>query len=362
MKKGIVAVFTGLVFALSFQSCATLQKDIVMSTDSYIENDDIAFLEEKYTKYDAVSILGGRITVDTDIYKEIDSLEKEIEATIKASGVNKILDSRLYALDGLANLLQGKKQKAKTLYTKSLEENKGDSYTIVLGSRLGEIESLEDENVISGSNQSVILLLEQGLIAYRNGEYTDCVAKLDSAFIDLPEYYRTSYSEIRQNAWDLRNNSSMTDNKNILALLNKSQLTVGEMALITQETTDLLHTVTGGEKFSETELFNRLKNASYLDSGLKKNNVVVRSIAANFLWNINCAKKNLGEEKNRNSTLYREKIGYSPIPDVDLNSNDFDAILGVVEQEIMSLPDGVNFLPDGAVSAAEFNNWLQQIR
>ncbi len=373
MNKKVV--YSALICFLSAMmiGCASLQRDIVLSTDSFIQNEDVEYLEKKFVQYDAAVIMNGKIGPESSVYLELDELEKEIENTIKASGVNKILDSRLYALEGLANLLQNKKQKAKTLYAKSLETNKGDSYTVILGSRLGEITSLEDENIISGTNESVLLVLEQGLLHYSNGEYTDCVAKLDSAFIELPEYYRDAYDEIRQNAWVLRNNSSLTEDKNILSLLNKGQISLGDMIMITQETTDLFTTFNGGKKFSEAELYNRLKKDGYFNPAsnveplgkqdeLKRNQIVVRSIAARFLWNMYFSNKPNDAAKTRNSALYREKVGYSPIQDVDINSADFDAILGVIEQEIMSLTDGVNFAPDEKVSASEFSYWLQKLR
>lgn len=348
--------------AVLLSSCASLQKDVVMSTDSFIQSEDVDILEEKYTQFDGKIFLEGKVTSESPLYFELDSLDKEIESTIKASGMNKILVSRLYALEGLTNLLQGKKQRAKAFYSKSLETNKGDSYTVILGFRLGEVAALDDENIVSGSNQSALLVLEQGLTHYSKGEYTDCVAKLDSAFIELPDYFRASYNDLRQNAWALRNNSNLTEDKNLRSILNKTQITFGEMILITQETTDSFNFITGGQKYSESDLYNSLKKAGYFDTGIKRNQIVIRSMAANFLWNINCNKKNYDESKrNRYSKLYREKIGYSPIPDVDIDSPDFDAILGVVEQEIMALPDGINFLPEEKVSASEYNSWVQKL-
>ena len=52
----------------------------------------------------------------------------------------------------------------------------------------------------------------------------------------------------------------------------------------------------------------------------------------------------------------------SPIPDVPLASPDFDAVLGSVENELMTLRDGVNFYPEEKVSGAEFNASLTKIR
>ena len=49
----------------------------------------------------------------------------------------------------------------------------------------------------------------------------------------------------------------------------------------------------------------------------------------------------------------------SPIPDVDISNPDFDAVLGTVENEIIDLPDGINFQPDADVTAMEYIKWLQ---
>ena len=49
----------------------------------------------------------------------------------------------------------------------------------------------------------------------------------------------------------------------------------------------------------------------------------------------------------------------SPVADVPVEDEDFDAILGVVEKEFMELPDGRNFYPDEEVTKLEFLTWLK---
>jgi len=363
MKKTNLIIGVALCLSsLILSSCASIQKDVVMSTDSFIMSEDVDDLQSQFAFYDSKILLEGKITAESPVYRELEKLEKDIEKTINASGANRILDSRLYALDGLCCLLQGKQQRAKILYAKSVELNKGDSYTTILGYRLGIIESLEDADVVSGSNQSVLLVLEQGLDNYSKGLYTDCVAKLDSAFIELQDFYRTAYNEVRQNAWSLKDNSSLTDNKSILSLLNKTQITAGEMCIITQETTELLNTMNAGKKYSEGDLLNRLKNAGFISSEVKRNSIVDRKNSARFLWCLYCSKRGMSDFTNESAVMLKEKAGYSPIPDVELDCSEFDAIIGVVEHEIMSLPDGVNFNPDKTVDASEFSSWLQKIR
>lgn len=363
-KFSVKSVLVAAVLC-GFTGCASIQKDVVMSTDSFIQSEDVLSLEERFIEYDASNILNGEPAAE--------SFNKEIENCIKATGMSEPVLPRLYALEGLTCLMQGNVSKAKNLYKKSLEAGKGDSYTVILGFRLGLVESLVDENVVSGTNENSLLDLEQGLAFFSVGEYAKSVAQLDAAFINLPEMYKSAYSEIRQIAWDLRNNSDVTDNKAILQILNRSQITVGQMILIAQETSDLLYVINGGKRFSEQDLFNHLASAGYFDScsavdstekpkNIRKNQLVDRQLCARFMWNVYCIKKNYTDQKTKYSVVYRDSYGMSPIPDVDLNSPDFDAILGVVENEIMDLPDGQNFLPEELVAASVFNSWFQKIK
>mgnify|MGYP007070125232 CR=1 FL=1 len=52
----------------------------------------------------------------------------------------------------------------------------------------------------------------------------------------------------------------------------------------------------------------------------------------------------------------------SPVIDVKLDSPDFDAVIGCVENEIMHLEDGIEFLPDKEMSGVEFNESVRKIK
>lgn len=373
MKLKNLIVFSFL-FVFIICGCASLQKDIVVSSDSFVQTEDVYIIEEKVIEFDVRNILSGDVSSNPDLYKKADLLIKEIENSIIDSGVNKNEQARLVSLEGIVCLLQGKKYTAKELYAKAQEINKGDSYTEILGFRLGLITSLEDENLISRSNQNALLELEIAIDSFKKGEYTKSVAYFDSSFIGLPDFYKTYYEEIRQKAWDLRNNSELTEDKKILSVLNKSEITVGQMIMISQDLSDVLYFVTGGKKYSEIELFNFLNSAGYFNSAFDKNTkknlkdsvkrtaVVDRAFCARFLWNVYCAKRNLLNQKTKYSKLYAGKIKKSPVLDVDFSNEDFDAILGVVENEIMSLKDGRNFGLHENVSASEFSSYLQKLK
>jgi hypothetical protein len=55
---------------------------------------------------------------------------------------------------------------------------------------------------------------------------------------------------------------------------------------------------------------------------------------------------------------YRTKYGASPVPDVPVDAPWFDSVLGVVEREMMDLPDGILFKPDDSVTGIQYLDML----
>ena len=65
--------------------------------------------------------------------------------------------------------------------------------------------------------------------------------------------------------------------------------------------------------------------------------------------------------RTKYSTAYSKLNAESPVKDVLLSDEDFDAILGCVEFDIMELSDGINFNPHNSVSGIEFDKALQKL-
>ena len=97
------------------------------------------------------------------------------------------------------------------------------------------------------------------------------------------------------------------------------------------------------------------------DSAAKitKDTVVTRILAARFLWNIFTDKYGIN-----NINSYQKQFseaGFSPVSDLELDSKDFDAVLGCIEKELMELPDGINFYPNQKINPMDFNSGLKRI-
>ena len=95
---------------------------------------------------------------------------------------------------------------------------------------------------------------------------------------------------------------------------------------------------------------------------ITKSEFISRRCCARFLWNTYV--KNQGEMSllTKYSTRYnatgRTK---SPVADVSVSNIDFDAVLGVIENEIMDLPDGKHFFPNKIVTKLDFLKWIKSI-
>ena len=219
-----------------------------------------------------------------------------------------------------------------------------------------------------GTQDKARLVLENAVANYRSGKYMEAAADFDSAFIDLPEYYRAAYGEIRARAWELRNVSASAGS-NTNALLQKKEITAGQMLLIAQDTGTLLYNYTAGKKLSENQLYSKVSSAGLLDSisavsakpgTTLKDEIIVRIKCARFLWNL-YNKKSGSENSIKYSRRYRQLKLPSPVQDVPADSEDFDAVLGCAESELMELPDGENFLPAQKVSAFECREYIENL-
>ena len=86
-------------------------------------------------------------------------------------------------------------------------------------------------------------------------------------------------------------------------------------------------------------------------------------MCARFLWNLYIGRKGDESTATAYSRSYRSQIkSLSPVPDVPLDSEDFDAVLGTVENELLALPDGRNFYPDETISGVEFSRSVKKLQ
>ena len=341
-------------------SCSTLQQDIEVYSAPEEESPEILELEREIVFLEAKNFSGEEI----DLVK-IQEITKKLDKMAGTVNLQNIGQAKLFGLQGRVALLSGKKSLAKSYYEQSVNTYKGEVHSVILGFRLGLVENLENQFV--EKNYLPLLILENAITAYLKEEYLQAVAKFDEAFISLESYYHEAYELMRNEAWKFREISGKltTDETEILKL---DVINLFQMLSFTQNTTDFLFKYTASKKYSEDALIKQVVSSGLLNpingesdiKDLNKSTVVTRQLVARFLWNLYLERNGLSREE-----IYANQfkmVGFSPIGDLDLDSPDFDAVLGCVEKEIMELVDGENFYPEEYMSPIDFNVSLSKIK
>ncbi|MCI6810560.1 MAG: hypothetical protein MR958_10305 [Spirochaetia bacterium] len=365
MKKSVL-VF-GALFILSLFSCASLQEDIfVNSGANSLVFSSIEDLEDAFINIDCTYITQHKLntTEVSTLLTQIDTSDTHMEPALKA---------RLLALQGLLYLYQGRPSKANDIYLQAKGAQAGDSYVLMLDSRLkkSNTDQLDRLNtVLKIEPDDAVLNLEKAKVLYVMKKYDEALASIDKAFLILEKYnqenYRLGYAPLQENIWQMYKLSTNT-NSNIPASDLQKNITVQNLVSYTVENSTLLNFFTAGAKYKTADLIKRLEKSGYLSAPVDQNNLdktslditksktISRKMAARFLWNLYVQNKGKQAQLTKYSSRYAKlSTAKSPVADITLQDKDLDAVLGVIENEIMELPDGKNFNPDDNITVIEF--------
>jgi hypothetical protein len=143
---------------------------------------------------------------------------------------------------------------------------------------------------------------------------------------------------------------------------------------ITKSETDLLRFITAGRDWPAEIIFTQLLERSFIPitqdaartewpyTKPSSSEIVLRSGAAWFLWHLNAEKRaNRGLLTRYSSRYANTPNARSPIGDLEIRSPFFDSVLGCVESEFMSLPDGRNFMPNERVKGSEYLSMVKKL-
>ncbi len=346
-----------LLFSLLSSGCMSAQTDKYVELNS--DSQQTAFYEERFTELDAVYYMNGKVDLTVaQVYIN------DMENAINADSLKKADCARLYALQGLIGLLKGDTSFARDRLNMSRSSFKGDVRASVLEDRLKSKKSSSKKH-----NENALFIIEDALNSYSDKDYANAVAYFDEAFLLLDNFYQENYRQLRDFCWSMRSTAKVNAHSGYDKLLTKNKITVEQMLELATTRTDLMYAYTAGKAISSSVLYKRVAasgeltscRSAYKNQGpLSRDAAVTKTMCARFLWNLWNKKKNTPEQLNKYSALFVDASMRSPIPDVSRDSPDFDAVLGVVENDLMHLEDGINFSGDKTVSAIEFIELLQK--
>jgi tetratricopeptide (TPR) repeat protein len=370
MKKIVFAILVCMLPALFF-ACASLRKDILVDSSRDQMEKSLAKLEVVIIPLEAAGGTGARKqqTEMASARRMIGDMEKEAIADADYSG-------RLIAWSGRLAILEGKYSDAQRLYRQSQALSPGNIPAVILGIRLEgnpakrmelaeeKLALIDRHSPLSGFGE---LHIEKGRSLMELQRFAEAVSAFDTAFTSsLDGIYRETYRKDRDRAWELRYFDGRGNATGTLGILERGGLSWKDCISLAKSETQLLRFLTGGRDINEAELFNRLVERSFIpytqnitvsewpNAKPKMEDEVSRSGAAWFIWHLYAESRADRGLLSRYSARYATGLNpRSPITDVPPLSPFFDSILGCVETEFMSLPDGKNFNPLGTIRGAE---------
>jgi len=366
-----------LIIAVVFSACTSLQKDLHINSTKDQTEKELAKFETAIVPLEA---LGGNEARKRQ--SELQAARRLIEGSEKEASADADYSGKLTAWSGRLAILEGRYSEAQRLYRQSNAISPGNIPAVILNIRLEgdpakRLELVEKELALSGkqiiSSGVGELNIERGRSLFEMQRFSEAAGAFDTAFgSGLDAVYRQSYQEQRDRAWELRNTrdaSALT-----LDVLGKEKITWKDCITIAKSETQLLRFISGGRNLSDADFFNRLLDRAFIPyiqdvnvsewpvNKPKIDETVMRSGAAWFIWHLYAEARADRGLLSRYSNRYATGLNpRSPVTDVPPLSPFFDSILGCVETELMSLPDGRNFRPAQFIRGAELLAILKKI-
>ena len=368
----IITFKTGLfllclaALSIIFSACQSLQKDLLVSSASEKAYGDLAEIEETVVRLDGKG--ANR--------EELARARQQISA-IEGTVADSDFQAKLAAWSGRLYLIESKNSDAQRELRKSQNLSPLNIPSLILSFRM-ERDSAKRLALIDAAIEaeaSPEFLVERGRVLFDLNRFSDSVAAFDSAFVLLQNkpFYEEAYRMYRDKAWELKDLGQGTVSRT-MEIAGKSEITWRDLIEITGTETDLLRFITAGRDWPVETLFNNLldrgfipftqdtEKAEWPSAKPFSSELVLRSGAAWFLWHLYAENRaNRGLLTRYSSRFANTPNARSPISDLGLSSPFLDPVLGCVESEFMSLPDGRNFMPREQVKGSEYMSMLKKI-
>lgn len=343
-----MAVIT-LFCALCSISCASVQTDIRYSGGA-------GSAREKVLETLEATIVSQRIQYNPEQLKRT---QADIEATLREPSTDSSYLARLHALSADVYLLQRQPNEARKQLAAAKQQNEYDEYVQLVSARLisdpEKRRAYLEERLVQNPTY-YRLKAELGGLYFAAQDYRNALAAFDASLSFLPEGYRQLYGKQREQSLQLYTIDGASIRKSSEKILRTPQLSLVEMATLTQDSTNALDFITGTAEWKPPLLAEYLqKDGWYHPERNVLKDLASKKDAALFLWHLIVGND---ESRLKRYTRYYTSKRRLPIPDVMMDGVYFDAIVGTVEEDVVPLTDGKNFEPNKPVSGMEFYRWL----
>ena len=358
--------------SFAFSACQSLQKDLLISSAGEEAFGGLEEIEE------TVVGLDGRGANREELARARQQISA-LEGTVADSDFQAMLaawSGRLYLIEGRNSDAQRELRKSQNLSPHNIQSQVLSFRMERDGiKRLAMIDAAMEAESASGANAAKEFLIERGRVLFDLNRFSESVAAFDSAFVLLlnKPFYEEAYRMYRDKAWELKDLEQGTIGRT-MEIAGQSEISWRDLIEITRTETDLLRFISAGRDWPVETLFNNLADRGFIpytqdtertewpQAKPFSSELVLRSGAAWFLWHLYAENRaNRGLLTRYSSRFANTPNARSPISDLSLSSPFLDPILGCVESEFMSLPDGRNFMPRERVKGSEYLSMLKKI-
>ena len=294
----------------------------------------------------------------------LSALRAELDQSAARPGQSPLAQARVQALRAEAALQAGDRPAARNLAetTARLSDTVEGLWLVRAGLEPDSAKRLAIlEAGLLRAERKTRLLCERGRELLKAGRYAEAAQDLDEGLRGLDPAYRALYGADRDNAFSLA--QAARDGGTSVTVARPEALAgplrVRDLVERAFRETRLLTSLYSTPNPTYAAALPALQSAGLLlDPAAAPDSPAARKTVAFFLWGLVART----EHDPKLLTRYRQKYSFSPVPDIGVEEPWFDAVLGVVEREIMDLPDGVNFQPDEAVTGLEYLSILQRLQ
>jgi tetratricopeptide (TPR) repeat protein len=294
----------------------------------------------------------------------LSALRAELERAAARPGQSRLAQARLEGLRAEAALLAADRSAARNLAEAaarlSVEAEELWLARAALEADPARRLAVLDQGLARSEN-NLRLLCERGRELLKAGRYAEAAQDLDEGLRGLDPAYLKLYGADRDRAFSLAQAAREGGDPVVVARPEtlEGPLTVRDMVERAFRETRLLGSLSSAPNPTYAASLPTLKGAGLLlNPEAAPEAGAPRKAVAFFLWGLIART----EHDPTLLTRYRHRYSFSPVPDVEAQEPWFDAVLGVVERELMDLPDGVNFQPDQPVGGLEYLSILQRLQ
>lgn len=357
VRLAVVPVAFALLALCFLASCQTGPSDRVTSSP---QEQDLARLDTLELR-----LLDLRLSPDPTA---LSALRSELEKTAARMSTSRLLSARVAGLQAQAALQAEDQAAARHFADAAAAFSSAEDGAWLVKAALepdpGKRLAVLDQG-LARADRKPRLLCERGEELLRQGRYAEAAQDLDEGLRALDDRYRALYGQDREEALTLARavKGSSPAAPPLSADALQAPLTARAMVERAFSGTRLLDALSSKPNPSFEDVRPAVQSAGLLlqssaSADVSPDAPVTRKEVAFFLWGVVLR----AEHNPKLAGSYRQKYATSPVPDVSADAPWFEATLGVVEREIMDLPDGIHFQPDGLVTGVEYLQMLNRMQ